>query len=168
MADETKTSNLIYSKLVEDENDILGIIAYALYKRQKFEFIANFEAKHQRSADQEDFERFNEFSMSELQLKSYANEAQTLAKDFLDSTLAVEAADLEKHYKDEADRQIKLAKPNFWFGVWQGVVASFIFVIVVGTLVFFTWSLKQGPRQVIENIFDVKIIDAAASESGKK
>jgi hypothetical protein len=30
--------------------------------------------------------------------------------------------------------------------------------------VFFTWSLKQGPRQVIEQVFDVAIIDAPSAE----
>lgn len=159
---DEKNHNLIYNKLVEDENDILGIIAYALYKRQKIEFIANFTKKHQKAPAAEDYARFNEFSMGELQLKSYVNEAQTLAKNFLDSSLEEEAAELEKFYKDEAEWRIKRAKPSFWFGVWQGVVASFIFVIVVGTLVFFSWSLKQGPRQVIENIFDVKIVDVTA------
>lgn len=157
--------NPIYSKLVEDDNDILGVLAYALYKRQKFEFIANYNAKHQKAPEAADFARFNEFSMSELQLKSYVNAARTLAKDFLNKSLADEAAELEKFYKEEADRKIRRAKPSFWFGVWQGVVASFIFAIIVGTLVFFSWSLKQGPRQVIENIFDVKIIDVKAETS---
>jgi hypothetical protein len=30
--------------------------------------------------------------------------------------------------------------------------------------VFFTWSLKQGPRQVIEHVFDVAIIDVPLAE----
>ncbi len=37
--------NFIYTTLVKDERDIIGIIAYGLYKRQKIEFIKNFEVK---------------------------------------------------------------------------------------------------------------------------
>ena len=34
--------NFIYKTLVKDEGDIIGIIAYAFYKRQKIEFIEYF------------------------------------------------------------------------------------------------------------------------------
>lgn len=40
--------NHIYSVLVENEQDTLGIIAYSLYKRQKIEFIQAFKTKHDR------------------------------------------------------------------------------------------------------------------------
>lgn len=151
--------NFIYRQLVDDDNDILGIIAYALYKRQKIEFIENFKKKHAQEPQEADFNSFNEFSSSPLQLNTYINEAGTLAKNFLDSSLAEEAAELDRQYSQEARAKINAAKPNFWFGVWQGVVASFIFVILVGFLVFFTWSLKQGPRQAIESMFSVTITD---------
>ncbi|WP_256665213.1 hypothetical protein [Pseudomonas sp. SLFW] len=34
---------------------------------------------------------------------------------------------------------------------------------MIGCLVFFTWSLKQGPRHVIEKVFDVTIVDIVSS-----
>lgn len=34
--------NYIYSKLVEDRYDLAGHIAYALYKQDKIEYIANY------------------------------------------------------------------------------------------------------------------------------
>ena len=116
--------NFIYRKLVQDDNDILGIIAYALYKRQKIEFIENFKKKHEKEPQEADFSSFNDFSCSDLQLSSYNNEAQTLAKNFLESSLNEAAAELELKYSNEAKMKIKAAKPSFWFGVWQGVVAS--------------------------------------------
>jgi len=37
---------------------------------------------------------------------------------------------------------------------------------LLGFLVFFAWSLNQGPKQVIEQVFDVTIIDSVpASEA---
>jgi len=161
MADEKY--NFIYRKLVEDDDDLLGIIAYSLYKRQKFEFIENFKRKHGKEPEPKDFESFNDLTSGELQLKSYFNEAQTLAQKFLDESLEADGAELEKKYSKMAEETIRKAKPSFWFGVWQSVVASFIFVILIGVLVFFTWSLKQGFRQALENTFDVKITDAPLS-----
>lgn len=34
--------NFIYSKLVESENDLIGHIAYSLYKQQKIQHIEDF------------------------------------------------------------------------------------------------------------------------------
>ena len=37
--------------------------------------------------------------------------------------------------------------------------------MVLGALVIFTWSLNQGPRQVIEQVFDVTITTNATSSA---
>lgn len=31
--------NFIYTRLVENENDVIGVVAYSVYKRQKIEYI---------------------------------------------------------------------------------------------------------------------------------
>src|ERR1700761_8160102 len=157
--------NLIYRKLVEDDDDLLGIIAYSLYKRQKFEFIKNFKTKYGKEPEPSDFESFNDLAAGQLQLNSYFNEAQTLAQKFLDESLAADSAELEDKYSALAQETIRKAKPSFWFGVWQGCVASFIFVILIGVLVFFTWSVKQGFRQALENTFDIQITDTPSHKS---
>jgi len=46
--------NHIYSVLVENEQDTLGIIASSLCKRQKIEFIQAFKTKHDREPKDED------------------------------------------------------------------------------------------------------------------
>lgn len=117
-------ANIIYWQLVMDDNDMLGMVAYALYKRQKFEFIENFRQKHGEEPAAADFSAFNDLISSELQLKSYLNEAWALTEYFSDSLLEKHKAELEMN----AYKTLK-AKSSFWFGVWQGVVASFVFVI---------------------------------------
>jgi hypothetical protein len=42
--------NFIYEKLVESEDDINGMIAYSLYKREKIEFIRSFLSKFPSTA----------------------------------------------------------------------------------------------------------------------
>ncbi len=44
------------------------------------------------------------------------------------------------------------------------IVGSILFVFLLGFLVFFTWSLNQGPKQVIEQVFDVTILDSVSME----
>jgi len=150
--------NHIYSVLVENEQDTLGIIAYSLYKRQKIEFIQAFKVKHDREPKDEDLAPFHDVSNSPTQLESYRNQASQLAHGFLDASIAAQAVELEQYYSDKASSEIRNTKPGFWLGVAQSLVGSVLFVFLLGFLVFFTWSLNQGPRQVIEQVFGVTII----------
>ena len=153
--------NSIYQKLVADENDILGKLAYSQYKRQKIEYVHAFKNKHGDDPRDSDLNAFHDVSNSESQLEGYRNQAAQLALNFLETSLAHEAKELETLYAAKANNEIRSARPGFWKGVSQGIVSSGLFTLLIGCLVFFTWSLKQGPRQVIEQVFDVMIVDAA-------
>lgn len=149
--------NFIYKTLVKDEDDIIGIIAYAFYKRQKIEFIENFITQNGKDPNDNDLKTFHQISNSQSQLESYRASAINLAKEFLEASLAEKANELEEYYEKKANDEIKSTKPKFWFGVSQGVVASFIFVLLTGGIVFFSWSSKLGIKNVIEEVFHVKM-----------
>jgi len=70
---------------------------------------------------------------------------------------------LRQFYSEKASNEIRSARPGFWKGVSQSVLGSGAFTLLIGCLVFFTWSLKQGPRHVIEKVFDVTIVDIVSS-----
>lgn len=46
--------NLIYSKLVEDDADIIGMVAYGIYKRHKIEFIDSIRKEYDREPNDEE------------------------------------------------------------------------------------------------------------------
>jgi hypothetical protein len=155
--------NFIYKELVADESDILGRLAYSLYKQQKIEYILAFQEKNGIAPVNSDLTAFHGVSNSASQLASYRNQAAKLALGFLDTSLANEARELEELYSAKADHEIRSARPGFWKGVAQSLIGSGMFALLIGCFVFFTWSLKQGPRQVIEQVFDVVIVDAESS-----
>lgn len=157
--------NHIYSVLVENEQDTLGVIAYSLYKRQKIDYIKTFKVKYGREPKDDDLTPFHDVSNSETQLESYRNQASQLVQGFLDASISTQAMELEQYYSDKASSEIRNAKPGFWLGVAQSLVGSVLFVFMLGFLVFFTWSLNQGPKQVIEQVFDVTIINTASAEN---
>lgn len=156
--------NYIYSKLVEDENDFFGIIAYSIYKRQKIEHLNKFKAEHGREATKTDLEPFKEFASSEIQLEFYRTQANHLMNSFIEFSISEYAKDLESDFSNRVHQELAGVKNSFWTGVWQGVVASFLFVLLVGLTIFFLWSYKQGFSNVIEQVFEVKI----TSEEHKK
>ncbi|MBI6899473.1 hypothetical protein JET64_21925 [Pseudomonas putida] len=155
----TDRYNFIYRELVTDEVDFLGMISYALYKRQKIEFIQGWRDRLGEDTQEADFRHFHEVSNSRFQLEVYRSQAGKLAEDFLNTTLEGRAQELEQRLAEQATEELRRHKPSYWTGVSQGVVASVISVLLLGLLVMFTWSLNQGPRQVIEQVFNVRIID---------
>lgn len=155
--------NHIYKSLVADETDILGKLAYSLYKRQKIEYIQAFKNEHGADPDDADLTAFHKISNNPSQLDVYRNQAARLAEAFLENSLADEAKELEELYAAKAYNEARSFRQGFWVGVSQSVIGSACFILLLGFLVFFTWSLKQGPRQVIEKVFDVTIVDAAGT-----
>ncbi|GHV39628.1 hypothetical protein FACS1894187_19800 [Synergistales bacterium] len=123
MMDENRRQ--IYSRLVKDEKDTLGHIAYSLYKKQKIAFIKDKERENngQPPTDQQ-LKDFQEIAGSEEQLDLYQTKALSLMQFFLDTALR---EDLEAQ-REEFLR--KYSSPGFWPGVFQGLVASALFVIL--------------------------------------
>lgn len=60
-----KKYNYIYSQLVEDKTDIIGHIAYALYKAGKIDCIIQFKKEHGCEPTETDIETFNAISNSQ-------------------------------------------------------------------------------------------------------
>jgi hypothetical protein len=157
--------NHIYNALVADDNDIVGKLAYSQYKRQKVEYILAFKEKHGELPNDADLAAFHDMSNTVSVLESYRSQAAQLAVGFLKTSLADEAKEMEEMYAAKASHEIRAARPGFWAGVSQSVIGSACFIMLLGCLVFFAWSLKQGPRQVIEQVFGVMIVDTAPSHT---
>lgn len=155
----------LYSVLVEDGNDFLGIVAYSVYKRQKMERIVAFQAANEgRFPENSDLSEFYQLCRSNTQISHFENEALRLVNEFCDNVLEEERRKLQT----DNDRQFKgyclNLRPNFWYGVAQGVVASLGFVLLTGVTIFLLWSLKQGAKVPLEKIFNIKIIPNEESD----
>jgi hypothetical protein len=156
--------NNIFSELVDDPDDILGIIAYSFYKQQKIEFIQAFRAKHSRPPSEADLNTFYITSNSPASLASYKTKAEALSREFIDAVLGQEIAELKEQSDKELIRRIKSLRPGFWMSVAQNVFASVLFVILLGVVVFVAWSSRFGATQAIEQIMGVHITDTAPAK----
>lgn len=154
----TNKAPSVYSLLVKDKDDFLGILAYSVYRRQKQGLTDEPAEDGDGTSLKSKAEAFGELSRSSAQLELYRDQALKLADSFTDALLSESIKAIQKKLETEYHAKLEATRPSFAQGVWASVVASFVFTLLLGIFVFFTWSLKQGPRQVIENIFDVKII----------
>lgn len=140
----------IYKKIVTGPDDIIGMLAFALFKEEKFEHIRTI---------QED-ETMQGCSIEEILLHFYKgyNDARimnlhTRASFIFDNFFSKYSNDLteeitldiyKKHYStiDDIVKKRTKAKP-FWYGVVQGVVGSLIFMIILAGILLVSSLIQQ-------------------------
>ncbi|GAB3047176.1 hypothetical protein [Stenotrophomonas tumulicola] len=68
--------HLTYAKLVNDEGDMAGHVAYALYKRDKLKFIEAFRLEKGRHPSSVELEAFVVTANLALRVSAYRSEAE--------------------------------------------------------------------------------------------
>lgn len=168
--------NFIYSRLVEGKGDIIGYIAYALYKDAKIEYINRFKEEHNgKEPDEDDLKQFHDITNTETNIESYKYIASGILQAFLDNTLEetkVQVEDnLNKNHIELIRKAIEPIKPpsmwkSYLNGIAQSVLGAFIFMGLMCILVFvLTFSKNkysftiggEGSAKMEQKVDSVKI-----------
>ncbi|GIQ58895.1 hypothetical protein Flavo103_20310 [Flavobacterium collinsii] len=152
--------NYIYSKLVEQDSDLIGHIAYSLYKKSKIEYIEKKKSEGETLTDIQ-LMPFNDFSSSESSIDSYKIKAELIIQGFIENILEEEL----KNTKEQAVNQqseilkeiIKPITPNFMSGVWQNVVAALIISAIIALFALIINFTTNGFLDTMGKLFDVEI-----------
>lgn len=134
--------NFIYKQLVEKESDILGNIAYSLYKADKIKFIEDFKAKNGgKEPTEADFQPFHDFCCMKANIERYKKQSIEILQGFLDDTLSTTAKqiedDLEHNFRKELSEITgKVTGKSFCWNVLQNIVGAFAFMLIMCLLVF--------------------------------
>lgn len=157
--------NYIYSQLVRSKNDILGHVAYALYKSEKIEFIENFKAENHRDPNEEELKNFHQISCSSGSIERFKQSADTILSAFLNESLQQSIQEIQadatlnqKKYFQEALNEVKpqtLGK-SYFHGIMQSIIGAFIFLVLIAALIFaldvnrkgVTVSLGNGSAEI--------------------
>ncbi|WP_054512540.1 hypothetical protein [Chryseobacterium sp. ERMR1:04] len=131
--------NYIYSKLIEKDSDLIGHIAYSLYKKSKIEYIEQQQTGGNQLTDS-DLVPFNAFSSSDSSIDSYKLKAELIVQGFIENVLEEEL----ENYKEQAVNQqaeilkgiIKPLTSGFWGNVLAGLVSAFIFAAILAIIGF--------------------------------
>lgn len=141
--------NYIYKKLVENSTDIVGHIAYALYKEDKIKYIAKYKEEHQgQEPNEQDLEPFHNISCLDGSLERYRLMATTVLQSFLNYSLEESTKEIEDQCVNSHKQMLKEVvdplKPiskfrQFWSGVLQSIVGAFIFALILAAIGFITF-----------------------------
>lgn len=123
--------NFIYSKLVRDDDDIIGMVAYGFYKKHKIEFIESVKKKHNREPNQEEWHAFAISSNTDSQLEKYIAQADSTIASFVLNTAGEQIKNSERLMLEQYQANIKSVLPSNWKTVGLSVLGSFIFSAVI-------------------------------------
>ncbi|WP_301162007.1 hypothetical protein [uncultured Winogradskyella sp.] len=159
-----KEFNHIYEKLVSDKNDIVGHIAYSIYKQDKIDYIKS-KKKGETAVKNKTLKAFHEISSSESSIESYKIKAELVLQAFFENTLEEMSTDIEKQAVENQTQILQEVlipyKPDFWKRVQSGLVSAFLFALFLALIAF----ILQFQDTVFE--FNVKKTNDIESNTGK-
>lgn len=151
--------NYIYKKLVNSEDDLIGLIAYGIYKKHKIEFIEQIQEENKREPTDEECSSFFISSTTDSQIIKYRNDASSLLSEVVANTTAEELDRYESEMLASYESSIKKCLPPWWHNVLWSVLASFVFA---GLGIFFYYlglTEKQSTPQQVELKISTDSID---------
>ena len=143
--------NFIYKKLVTSPTDVVGALAYSLYKSEKVQYIEEHTKSVGSPPDDKALEGFHRTSNLDIRLAAYRRSAEDLLNEFIDDVLATSLLEEKQKLKDDAVRQLveQHTKPRMWAGVLQNVIAGAITSTLVAGVAFGLWMYAEGVDQVV-------------------
>ena len=143
-----RSYNFIYRSLVKGKNDLVGHIAYSLYKAEKIEFIEAFKRDHSGAEPSEsDFEQFHRSSCVSGSMERYRLSASSMLTDMMDNLIEDTREEINQFYYLQHKRMIEEAiepiKPmgiikQLGWGALQSVIGAFIFALILAAIGFIT------------------------------
>ena len=153
-----------YSELVQSDADMIGHVAYALYKRDKLKFCESIAAKQLRPVVVGELEVFIHSANLPTRLDAYRSEAEKALQDFAQEVLAVELDDAARDYHRKLSDELKVAR-SFWRAVGENLVANVLAIGVTALIVLVIYGTRIGLLPLLGDVFgyDVKEKPAASA-----
>lgn len=157
--------NFIYHQLVKAPTDVVGALAYTLYKNEKVDYIAKFTEKHGKPPTDDDLAHFHLTSTTSSRVAAYQQSAEVLLNNFLTEVLA----DAIEQHQQQVEQSIQMrairrtqtnlsqkidTKHSFWRGVGQNVIAGAVSSAMTFGIIFVSWLLTVGPGNMAWDILD--------------
>ena len=131
---------------MNDPKDIVGHVAYSLYKAEKIEFIEAFKRDHDGAEPTEDdLDHFHRSSSVSGSVERYRLSANRMLLAMMDNVISNASKEIDQQYyrrhKEMIEDAIKPIKPKGWltqlgFGAFQSLVGAFLFALLLAAIGF--------------------------------
>lgn len=159
--------NLIYSRLVVDDNDIVGLIAYGIYKKHKIEFITQIKTDYNREPNEDEYNAFALASSADSQLKKYRQQAENILSDMFGYVVSDELdkakAEMLEDYESKIKNAVRAAQPSAWKTIGLSIIATIIFSFGVAIAVFLSETSETSISNRVHNAMESYSLPATTS-----
>lgn len=141
MNEGERTYNQIYTKLVTDNTDIIGLVAYGIYKRHKLNFCTQFRDEYGRQPSHEECRVFYSTTNASDQLNQYRKTAEDIVSDIVMNTSLSEIQSFEEEmlrdYEEKIGNAVRSNVPTSLKTFLYGIFASIGGAIIYAGLMYF-------------------------------
>lgn len=129
---------IVSKNLKKSHADVKYLIAYSIYKKQKQEFIENYNAQHGKKPKTERLKEFQDNCLTNTAIENLYAKTEKILITYGDTVFKNKLEQLSNV------NSVVNGKKQFRIGVWQSIVGSFVFALllfVIGLIINFT---KEG------------------------
>lgn len=144
--------NFIYDKLVRDENDLHGLIAYGIYKQHKKSFIEQIKKENKISeVSDEDLKAFRISSNVPSQISAYYVQAEKLMAETVGSTMEEQIELARMDVRADFQNELKQALPKWWQTIVVSIICSVVASAITALVLMFV-SFKTNFDEKVDKI----------------
>lgn len=146
--------NFIYEKLVRSENDLVGLVAYGIYKKHKIEFITKIKEESAREPDDVECNAFFISSTTDSQLNKYRNDAESLLSEMVMTASGKEIEEYEIEMLKDYQKAIRKALPSNTESVLLSVLAAFLFSVIASLFFFLGGTSEKATNEKVNEAIE--------------
>lgn len=157
----------MYSNIVQSDDDIIGLVAYGLYKKHKIEFF-NKVRKDKGGAEPSESEiaSFIQAASTESQIKTYQDQAERILMDVVanvtEEQIQQTSREMLESYETKISNAVKKETPSWIKTVGLNVLGTFAFSLLITLIVIIGNFSERGTKSIADKV--VSILNAEASE----
>lgn len=151
-----------YAVFVQDKDDMVGHVAYALYKRDKLNFCESVRERHDRDATSTELDAFIHAANLQTRIQAYRVEAESALETMCEASLEVTFDQAQAAMDAELVRQLKEAK-SWWRAVGENLVANLLAIAVTTLLVVLVYVSRYGGMKLLADTFGYEIREKPAA-----
>lgn len=150
--------NFIYTKLVQADEDLVGLIAYGIYKKHKIEFIEKIKADTGHAPTEDECQTFYFTCTTDSQLEHYRMQAEAMLSETISSIAREELTNYERDMYKNFKSEIKSCIPSNWsslgFSVLAGLLSTLLFSIIASLFYFIGETSDKSTHEKVKSAIE--------------
>jgi hypothetical protein len=154
LEESSQWTHKAYSLYVDDEADLIGLVAYSLYKQHKIAFLSDEHARTKKPAAPEIVRAFCDAYSQPNQVTLLREKAERLLEEMNEQLLDETVHGLNAEYDKRLKKELKEGTP-FWKSVRYSVAGNIATGIVFASMIWVANANFEGVLAALKKLFNI-------------